>query len=48
MRLATAKESPLVVVLPTSGSKSLVFIVLAIILGLGITIVITLYTKLKR
>ena len=48
MHLAVAKESPLVVVLLTSGSKSLVFIVLTAIPNLGITIVVTLYTKLKR
>ena len=48
MHLAIAKESPLVIVLLTSSSKSLVFIVLVIIPSLGITIVIALYTKLKR
>jgi superfamily II DNA helicase RecQ len=46
--LATAKQSPLVAVLPPGSRKSLVFIVPAILAGAGITIVVALYTELKR
>ena len=48
VRLAAAKESPLVAVLPTGGEKSLVFIVPAILTGSGVTIVVAPYTELKR
>jgi hypothetical protein len=43
-----AKESPLVAILSISGGKSLVFIVLAMLLGSRVTIIIALYIKLKR
>lgn len=48
VRLAAAKESPLVAVLPTGGGKSLVFMVPAAIPGSGITIVVAPYAELKR
>src|SRR4051812_11260663 len=48
MRLAAAKETPLVAVLPTGGGKSLVFIMPAILAESEVTIVMALYTKLKR
>jgi superfamily II DNA helicase RecQ len=43
-----AKKSLLVTILSTSRGKSLVFIVLAILLGSRVTIIIALYIKLKR
>jgi hypothetical protein len=46
--LAIIKESLLVAILLTSGGKSLVFIVLAMLFRSGVTIVIALYAKLKR
>jgi superfamily II DNA helicase RecQ len=42
VRLAIAKETPLVVILPTGGGKSQVFIVPAIFAWAGITIVVAL------
>jgi hypothetical protein len=46
--LVAAKETLLVVILLTSRGKSLIFIVLAILSGSGVTIVVVLYTELKR
>ena len=46
--MTTVKESPLIIILLTSEEKSLVFIVLAILSGSRVTIVIVLYTKLKK
>jgi hypothetical protein len=43
-----AKESPLVAILSISGGKSLVFIVLAMLLGSRVIIIIASYIKLKR
>jgi superfamily II DNA helicase RecQ len=43
-----AKKSLLVTILSTSRGKSLVFIVLAMLLGSRVTIIIALYIKLKR
>ncbi|KAH7199083.1 uncharacterized protein B0J16DRAFT_252671, partial [Fusarium flagelliforme] len=48
VRLATAKQSPLVAVLPTGGGKSLVFMVPAMLAGAGVTIVVAPYAELKR
>jgi superfamily II DNA helicase RecQ len=48
IRLAAAKESPLVAVLPTGGGKSLVFMVPAMLPGSGVTIVVAPYAELKR
>ena len=48
VRLAAAKETPLVAVLPTGGGKSLVFMVPAMMAGAGVTIVVALYAELKR
>jgi superfamily II DNA helicase RecQ len=48
VRLAAAKESPLVAILPTGGGKSLIFMVPAMLLGSGVTIVVAPYAKLKR
>lgn len=48
MRLAAAKETLLIAILPTSRGKSLVFMVPAILFGAGVTIVVALYAKLKR
>jgi hypothetical protein len=48
VRLAIAKQTLLVAVLPVSGGKSLIFIVPVILSGSGVTIVIVLYTELKR
>jgi superfamily II DNA helicase RecQ len=46
--LAAAKETPLVIILPTSGGKSLIFIVPAMLSRSRVTIVVALYAKLKR
>jgi superfamily II DNA helicase RecQ len=46
--LAIAKQTLLVAVLPVGGGKSLIFIVPAILSGSGMTIIIVLYTELKR
>jgi hypothetical protein len=46
--LVTAKQILLVTVLPVGGEKSLIFIIPAILSGSGVTIIIALYTKLKR
>jgi hypothetical protein len=43
-----AKKSLLVTILSTSRGKSIVFIVLAMLLGSRVTIIIALYIKLKR
>jgi superfamily II DNA helicase RecQ len=43
-----AKKSLLVTILSTNRGKSLVFIVLAMLLGSRVTIIIALYIKLKR
>jgi superfamily II DNA helicase RecQ len=48
MRLATIKETPLVTVLLTSGGKSLVFIVLALLARSRVTIIVAPYTELKK
>ena len=48
VRLAAAKETPLVAVLPTGGGKSLVFMVPAMLAGSGVTIVVAPYAELKR
>ncbi|EEU35802.1 uncharacterized protein NECHADRAFT_88953 [Fusarium vanettenii 77-13-4] len=48
VRLAAAKQSPLVTMLPTGGGKSLVFIVPAMLAGIGVTIVVALFAELKR
>ncbi|KAI1071050.1 hypothetical protein LB507_011522 [Fusarium sp. FIESC RH6] len=48
IRLATVKQSPLVTVLLIGSGKSLIFIVLAILVGIGVIIVVALYTELKR
>ncbi|KAH8750128.1 hypothetical protein F5882DRAFT_488067 [Hyaloscypha sp. PMI_1271] len=48
VRLAAAKESPLVAILPTGGGKSLVFMVPAMLSGSGVTIVVAPYAELKR
>lgn len=48
VRLAAAKETLLVVILPTGGGKSLIFMVLAILSRSKVTIVIIPYTELKR
>ncbi|KAI1071344.1 hypothetical protein LB507_011573, partial [Fusarium sp. FIESC RH6] len=48
IRLATAKQSPLITILPTGSKKSLIFIVPAMLVGAGVTIVVALYTELKR
>lgn len=42
------KQSLLVAVLPTGGGKSLVFMVLAMLAGISVTIVVALYAELKR
>lgn len=48
VRLAAAKETPLVVILPTGGGKSLIFMVPAMLSGSGVTIVVAPYAELKR
>jgi superfamily II DNA helicase RecQ len=48
VRLAAAKETPLVVILPTGGGKSLIFMVSAMLSGSGMTIVTAPYAQLKR
>ena len=48
VRLATTKQTPLVAVLPVGGGKSLIFMVPAILSGSGVTIIVVLYTELKR
>jgi superfamily II DNA helicase RecQ len=48
VRLAAARETPLVAVLPTGGGKSLVFMVPAMLSGSGVTIVVAPYAELKR
>ncbi|KAH7110378.1 recQ family helicase [Dactylonectria estremocensis] len=48
MQLAAAKETPLITILPTGGSKSLVFMVPAMLTGAGVTIVVAPYAELKR
>lgn len=48
VRLAAAKQSPLVAVLPTGGGKSLVFMVPAMLAGAGVTIVVAPFAELKR
>jgi superfamily II DNA helicase RecQ len=48
VRLAAAKETPLVAVLLTGGGKSLVFMVPALLAGSGVTIVVAPYAELKR
>ena len=48
VQLAIAKESPLVVVLPTGRGKSQVFMIPALLPRAGITIVVAPYAKLKR
>lgn len=48
VRLAAAKETPLVAVLPTGGGKSLVFMVPAMLAGAGVTVVVAPYAELKR
>ncbi len=48
VRLAAAKETPLVVILPTAGGKSLVFMVPAMLSGSGVTIVVAPYAALKQ
>ena len=45
--MVAIKETLLVVILSTSRGKSLIFIILAILFGSGVTIIIALYTKLK-
>ena len=42
------KETLLVVILLTSKEKSLIFIVPAMLSRFGVTIIIVLYTELKR
>jgi hypothetical protein len=46
--LATVKETPLAVILLTGKGKSLIFMMPAILPGSGVTIVVALYTELKR
>ncbi len=48
IRLAATKETLLVVILLTSRGKSLIFIVPAMLSRSRVTIVVALYTKLKR
>ncbi|RFU71790.1 recq family helicase, partial [Trichoderma arundinaceum] len=48
VRMAAAKETPLVAILPTGGGKSLVFMVPAMLAGAGVTIVVAPYAELKR
>ncbi len=48
IQLAAIKETLLIVILLTSRGKSLIFIVPAILSRSGVTIVVILYTKLKR
>lgn len=48
VRMAAAKETPLVAVLPTGGGKSLVFMVPAMLSGAGVTVVVAPYAELKR
>ncbi len=48
VRAAAAKDTLLVAVLPIGRGKSLVFIVLAILTGVGVTIVMAPYAELKR
>ena len=48
MRLAVAKQTPLVAVLPVGGGKSLIFMVPAMLSGSGVTIIVVLYAELKR
>jgi superfamily II DNA helicase RecQ len=43
-----AKESLLIIIRSTSGGKSLVFIMLAILSGSRVTIIVAPYIKLKR
>jgi hypothetical protein len=45
VRLAAAKETPLVAILPTGGGKSLVFMVPAMLSGSGVTIVVAPYAE---
>jgi hypothetical protein len=48
VRLAAAKQTPLVAVLPVGGGKSLIFMVPAMLSGSGVTIVVAPYAELKR
>ncbi|KFZ18502.1 hypothetical protein V501_01170 [Pseudogymnoascus sp. VKM F-4519 (FW-2642)] len=48
VRVAAAKETPLVAILPTGRGKSLVFMVPAMLSGSGVTIVVAPYAELKR
>ncbi|KAI1067942.1 hypothetical protein LB507_004186, partial [Fusarium sp. FIESC RH6] len=48
IRLATAKQSPLITMLPTGSRKSLIFIVPAILASAGVTIIVAPYTELKK
>ncbi|KFY63879.1 hypothetical protein V496_03617 [Pseudogymnoascus sp. VKM F-4515 (FW-2607)] len=48
VRLAAAKETPLVAILLTGGGKSLVIMVPAMLSGSGVTIVVAPYAELKR
>lgn len=48
IRLVSAKETPLVIVLPTGGGKSLTFMVPAMLPGAGTTIVVAPYAELKK
>ncbi|PNP37241.1 hypothetical protein TGAMA5MH_10863 [Trichoderma gamsii] len=48
VRMAAAKETPLVAILPTGGGKSLIFMVPAMLAGAGVTIVVAPYAELKR
>ena len=48
VRLASAKETPLVAVLPTGAGKSLIFMVPAMLHGAGITVVVAPYAALKQ
>ncbi|KFY03028.1 hypothetical protein V490_00322 [Pseudogymnoascus sp. VKM F-3557] len=43
VRLAAARETPLVAILPTGGGKSLVFMMPAMLSGSGVTIVVAPY-----
>ena len=48
VRLAAARETPLVAVLPTGGGKSLIFMVPAMLEGSGVTVVVAPFAELKR
>ncbi|KAH6696406.1 hypothetical protein BKA61DRAFT_437740, partial [Leptodontidium sp. MPI-SDFR-AT-0119] len=48
VRLAAAKQTPLVAVLPVGGGKTLIFMVPAMLSGTGVTIVVAPYAELKR